>query len=287
LSDPVPPVLELDDVHYGYEAGIPALSGVSLSVQAGERIVVLGANGCGKSTLLKLLGGLIFPQKGAYRAFGRTITDPLLSLDPFGMFFRKEIGILFQNSDAQLFNPTVEDEIAFGPLQMNDPPDEVHSKVREAIDRFRIRGLAGRPPFALSAGEKKKVAIASVMVMDPQVLLLDEPTAGLDPRSSRALADLILEMETRGKTVVTATHDLHIVPDIARRVIVFGEDRKVLASGTPEKILSDRSLLLAANLVHLHRHAHEDYWHEHAHEHPEVYHVHGHPDDPLAGSGKK
>jgi cobalt/nickel transport system ATP-binding protein len=287
LSDPVPPVLELDDVHYGYEAGIPALSGVSLSVHAGERIVVLGANGCGKSTLLKLLGGLIFPQKGAYRAFGRTITDPLLSIDPFGMFFRKEIGILFQNSDAQLFNPTVEDEIAFGPLQMNDPPDEVHSKVREAIDRFRIGGLAGRPPFALSAGEKKKVAIASVLVMDPQVLLLDEPTAGLDPRSSRVLADLILEMETRGKTVITATHDLHIVPDIARRVIVLGEDRRVLASGTPEEILSDRSLLLAANLVHLHRHAHEDYWHEHAHEHPEVFHVHGHPDDPLAGSGKK
>ena len=287
MFDPVPPVLELDDVHYGYETGIPALSGVSLSVHAGERIVVLGANGCGKSTLLKLLGGLIFPQKGAYRAFGRTITDPLLSLDPFGMFFRKEIGILFQNSDAQLFNPTVEDEIAFGPLQMNDPPDEVHSKVRGAIDRFRIRGLAGRPPFALSAGEKKKVAIASVMVMDPQVLLLDEPTAGLDPRSSRALADLILEMETRGKTVITATHDLHIVPDIARRVIVFGEDRRVLASGSPEKILSDRPLLLAANLVHLHRHAHEDYWHEHAHEHSEVYHVHGHPDDPLAGSGKK
>ena len=287
MSDPVPPVLELDDVHYGYEAGIPALSGVSLSVRAGERIVVLGANGCGKSTLLKLLGGLIFPQKGVYRAFGRTITDPLLSLDPFGMFFRKEIGILFQNSDAQLFNPTVEDEIAFGPLQMNDPPDEVHSKVREEIDRFRIRGLAGRPPFALSAGEKKKVAIASVMVMDPQVLLLDEPTAGLDPRSSRALADLILEMETRGKTVITATHDLHIVPDIARRVIVLGEDRRVLASGTPEKILSDRSLLLAANLVHLHRHAHEDIWHEHAHEHPEIHHIHGHPDGPLAGSGKK
>jgi cobalt/nickel transport system ATP-binding protein len=287
LSEPVPPILELDDVHYGYEAGIPALSGVSLSVLAGERIVVLGANGCGKSTLLKLMGGLIFPQRGVYRAFGRKISDPLLSRDPFGMFFRKEIGILFQNSDAQLFSPTVEDEIAFGPLQMNDPPEEVHSKVREAIDRFGIRGLAGRPPFALSGGEKKKVAIASVLVMDPQVLLLDEPTAGLDPRSSRALVDVIMEMETRGKTVITATHDLHIVSDVARRVIVFGDDRRVLASGTPETILSDRSLLLAANLVHLHRHAHEDYWHEHAHEHPEVYHVHRHPDDPPDGGEKK
>lgn len=286
LSEPVPPVLELDDVHFDYEAGIPALSGVSLSVLPGERIAVLGANGCGKSTLLKLLGGLIFPRRGTYRAFGRRITDPLLARDPFGMYFRKEIGILFQNSEAQLFNPTVEDEIAFGPLQVNDPPDEVHSKVRDAIDRFGIRNLVGRPPFALSGGEKKKVAIASVLVMEPQVLLLDEPTAGLDPRSSRSLLDVIMEMETRGKTVITATQDLHIVSDIARRVIVFGEDRRILASGTPEKILSDRSLLLAANLVHLHRHAHEDYWHEHAHEHPEVYHVHRHPDDPPAGGNE-
>jgi cobalt/nickel transport system ATP-binding protein len=279
--------MEISDVHYGYGEGIPALSGVSLSVSAGERIAVLGANGCGKSTLLMLLGGLIFPQKGTYRAFGRLVTDPLLSRDPFGMFFRKEIGILFQNPDAQLFNPTVEDEIAFGPLQMNDPPEEVHSKVAEAIGRFGLHALAGRPPFALSGGEKKKVAIASVMVMDPQVLLLDEPTAGLDPRSSRALVDLIMEMESRGKTVITATHDLHIVSDIAQRVIVFGEDRRILASGTPEKILSDRPLLLAANLVHLHRHAHEDYWHEHEHEHPEVYHVHRHPDAPPAGGGKQ
>jgi cobalt/nickel transport system ATP-binding protein len=99
--------------------------------------------------------------------------------------------------------------------------------------------------------------------------------------------DVIMEMETRGKTVITATHDLHIVPDIARRVIVFGEDRRILASGTPEKILSDRSLLLAANLVHLHRHAHEDYWHEHEHEHPEVYHFHRHPDDPSDGGAEK
>ncbi|MGE5753954.1 MAG: energy-coupling factor ABC transporter ATP-binding protein [Deltaproteobacteria bacterium] len=287
MSEQAAPLMELSDVHYGYEAGIPALSGVSLSVFAGERIAVLGANGCGKSTLLMLLGGLLFPQKGTYRAFGRLVTDPLLSRDPFGMFFRKEIGILFQNPDAQLFNPTVEDEIAFGPLQMNDPPEEVHLKVTDAIGRFGLQALAGRPPFALSGGEKKKVAIASVMVMDPQVLLLDEPTAGLDPRSSRALVDLIMEMETRGKTVVTATHDLHIVPDIAHRVIVFGEDRRILASGTPEKILSDRPLLLAANLVHLHRHAHEDYWHEHEHEHPEVYHVHRHPDAPPSEGEEK
>jgi len=279
----VAPLLELADIHYAYREGIPALSGLSLSVYPAERIAVLGANGCGKSTLLKLLGGLIFPQSGSYRAFGRQIDDRLLSRDPFGIYFRKEVGILFQNSDAQLFNPTVEDEIAFGPLQMNDPPEEIRSKVHRTIEMFGIGAIRDRAPYELSGGEKKKVAIASMMVMDPQILLLDEPTAGLDPRSSRALVDAIIEAEESGKTVVTATHDLHVVSEIARRVLVFGEDRRILASGTPEEILSDRSLLLAANLVHLHRHAHEDYWHAHEHEHPEVFHVHEHRDGSPRG----
>jgi cobalt/nickel transport system ATP-binding protein len=279
----VPPLLELADIHYAYREGIPALSGLSLSVYPAERIAVLGANGCGKSTLLKLLGGLIFPQSGSYRAFGRQIDDRLLSRDPFGIYFRKEVGILFQNSDAQLFNPTVEDEIAFGLLQMNDPPEEIRSKVHRTIEMFGIGAIRDRAPYELSGGEKKKVAIASMMVMDPQILLLDEPTAGLDPRSSRALVDAIIEAEESGKTVVTATHDLHVVSEIARRVLVFGEDRRILASGTPEEILSDRSLLLAANLVHLHRHAHEDYWHAHEHEHPEVFHVHEHRDGSPRG----
>ncbi|MGE5189853.1 MAG: energy-coupling factor ABC transporter ATP-binding protein [Gemmatimonadota bacterium] len=283
------PLIELSGVHYAYEDGVPALAGASLAVDAGERVVVLGANGCGKSTLLKLLGGLIFPQRGSYAAFGREITEGLLSRDAFGMFFRKEIGILFQNADAQLFNPTVEDEIAFGPLQMNDPPGRVREKVRAALAAFGLGAIAGRPPFALSGGEKKKVAIASVMVMDPRVLLLDEPTAGLDPRSSRELVDAIVGAEEAGKTVITATHDLHIVSEIATRVLVFGEDRRILASGTPEEVLTDRPLLLAANLVHRHRHAHEDYWHAHAHEHPEVVHVHEHerePGEPGGTSGR-
>lgn len=279
------PLLELEEIDFAYREGVPALSGLSLSVDRGERVAILGANGCGKSTLLKLLGGLIHPRAGRYRAFGREITDRLLTRDPFGIYFRKEVGILFQNPDAQLFNNTVEEEIAFGPLQMNDPPEEVDRKVREAIRDFELEELADRPPYELSGGEKKKVAIASVLVMDPAVLLLDEPTAGLDPRSSRELVDAILAAEEQGKTVITATHDLHIVAEIARRVLVFGEDRRILASGTPEEILRDRSLLLAANLVHLHRHAHEDYWHEHVHEHPEVVHVHEHrEDDPRRGN---
>ncbi len=269
-------LLELDQVSYAYAEGIPALSGISLAVAEGERVAILGANGCGKTTLLKLLGGLVFAQQGAYRAFGRVITDPLLSRDPFGMFFRKEVGVLFQHVDAQLFNPTVEEEIAFGPLQLDDPPEEVRRKVRETMELFSLGPLAERLPFALSGGEKKKVALAAILATDPQVLLLDEPTAGLDPKSSRILIDLILEAQARGKTVVTSTNDLHVVPEIAGRVLVLGEDRRVLASGTPEAILQDRGVLRAANLIHRHRHAHEGYWHEHEHEHPGVFHVHPH-----------
>jgi cobalt/nickel transport system ATP-binding protein len=283
----VTPLLELLDVHYAYGAEIPALAGVSLAIAAGERVAILGANGCGKTTLLKLLGGLIFPQRGTYRAFGREITEPLLARDPFGMYFRKEVGILFQNCDAQLFNPSVEDEVAFGPLQMNDPPETVSRTVAEALGTFGLRGLAGRPPFALSGGERKKVALASVLVMDPQVLLLDEPTAGLDPRSSRSLVDLIVEAERRGKTVITATNDLHIVAEIATRILVFGEDRRILASGPPEEILTNRPVLVSANLVHSHRHAHGNLWHAHEHEHAGGDHDHAHHEHPSDQSGTR
>ena len=278
-------LLEVESACYAYAADIPALAGVSLTVGAGERVAILGANGCGKTTLLKLLAGLLFAQRGSYRAFGREITEPLLTRDPFGMYFRKEVGVLFQNVDAQLFNPTVEDEIAFGPLQLKDSPDDVRRTVRESLDRFGLRGLAGRPPFALSGGEKKKVALAAMLAVDPQVLLLDEPTAGLDPRSSRILVDLILEAQGQGKTVLTSTNDLHIVPEIAGRVVVFGEDRRILASGTPEAILQDRAILRAANLIHRHRHAHAGVWHEHEHEHPGVFHTHAHDTPRLKDAG--
>jgi cobalt/nickel transport system ATP-binding protein len=264
----MPPLLELNDDHYAYGEDIPALSGVSLAVLPGERVAILGPNGCGKTTLLRLLAGLIFPRRGSYRAFGREITEALLSRDAFGMYFRREVGILFQNSDAQLFNPSVEDEIAFGPLQLNGPSDALQRQVREAMRTFGLRDLAPRPSWALSGGEKRKVALASILVMDPQVLLLDEPTAGLDPRGAETLVGLIHAAERAERTVITATNDLHIVADIATRVVILGADRRVLAAGAVPEIFSDRQLLRSANLLHSHRHAHGDLWHLHDHAHP-------------------
>jgi cobalt/nickel transport system ATP-binding protein len=275
------PLLELCGVHYAFRADIPALAGVTLTVTPGERIALLGPNGAGKTTLLRVLAGLLFPQQGTYRAFGREITESLLLRDAFGMYFRRQVGIVFQNADAQLFNPSVEDEIAFGPLQLGEPPEEVERRTAKALETFGIHHLARRPPFALSTGEKKKVALAAVLAMEPGVLLLDEPTAGLDPRTSLTLLDLIAEAPNRGTTVLTATNDLHVVADLADRVIVLGEDRRVARSGRSDEILQDREFLAASNLLHRHRHAHGDLWHEHPHAHPAGTHDHTHDPDPL------
>jgi cobalt/nickel transport system ATP-binding protein len=185
---------------------------------------------------------------------------------------RREVDVLFRNVGAQLFDPTVEDENAFGPLKTRDPAGDVRRIVQESLDRFGSRGLAGRLPFALSGGEKKKAVLASMLAVEPDVLLLDARTAGLDPRSSRILVDLILDAQDRGKRVVASTNHLHVVPEIAERVVVFGEDRRILASGTPEATLQDRAASRAANLIHRHGHAHEGLWHEH--EHPGACHDH-------------
>jgi cobalt/nickel transport system ATP-binding protein len=185
------------------------------------------------------------------------------------------VGIVFQNADAQLFNPTVEDEIAFGLVQLQEPADAIRERTRDLLQRFGLERLAARPPFALSGGEKKKVALASVLVMDPEVLLLDEPTAGLDPRSSRLLVDLVVS-QGNGKTVVTATNDLHIVAEIGDHVLILGEDRRLLAAGRPDEVMRDRALLRAANLIHRHRHAHDGKWHDHEHEHESLWHWHRH-----------
>jgi cobalt/nickel transport system ATP-binding protein len=259
-------LFEVDRLTYRYEQ-MPALENLSLSIPEGCRIALLGANGSGKSTLLRLLDGLYFGQSGAVRFRGDELTEDLFAHDDFALEFRKEVGLVFQNPDVQLFNPTVFDEVAFSPLQMRWPKSEVRERVSEILDRLRIFHLKDRVPHRLSGGEKKRVALASVLVLDPAVLLLDEPTAALDPRSQSQLIDLLVEWGGGTKSVITATHDLSDLADIADRCYVLDYGR-LAADGAPGEILRDRELLQRTNLIHSHRHRHS--WgamHSHPHTH--------------------
>ncbi|WP_329408117.1 energy-coupling factor ABC transporter ATP-binding protein [Nocardia vinacea] len=246
----VGPVLECVDLRYRYYGKFEALAGVSLKVTAGEKVALIGANGCGKSTLLKILDGLVFPESGTYTAFGAPVTEDALEDEQMNTGFRSRIGFVFQNSDAQVFSPTVRDELAFGPLQLGLDRGAAAARVQDVLALLGIADIADRAPFQLSGGQKKRVAIGTVLVMNPEVLLFDEPTAALDPRTSEWLTELIEDLAAAGKTIVLATHDLDSLERLADRCIVFGEDHTILAEATPAAVLADRELLLRANLIH-------------------------------------
>ncbi len=242
-------VFEVQDVRLSYFGRFPALAGVSLTVELGEQVALLGPNGCGKSTLLKVLAGLVFPDAGTVRAFGQSLTPATLSRADFFGEFRRRVGLLFQNSDAQLFNPTVYEEVAFGPSQLGFPPAEVRRRVEDMLALLEIDGLADRAPFHLSEGQKRRVALAAVLAVDPDVLLLDEPTTGLDPRTNDRLIEVLWGLRRLGKTVVVATHDLELTRLVAERAVIIGEDHRVWADGPVAGVLADRGLLYRANLV--------------------------------------
>jgi len=264
---------ELSALSFSYD-GIPALRELSLQIAQGERVALLGANGSGKSTLLRLLDGLCFPSSGTLRFNGSQLSQEFLQSEKSALDFRRRVALVFQNPDVQLFNPTVFDEIAYGPLQLGWNREEILRKVDETLVFMSLANVKDRPPYRLSGGEKKKVALASVLVLDPDVLLLDEPTATLDPKSQSQIVDLIQQWKGTAKTVITATHQLEIVEDIADRVFVL-EAGGVIACGTPHEILSNGELLLRANLVHAHRHSHGGVVHSHPHLHGHA-HDHGH-----------
>ena len=165
------------------------------------------------------------------------------------MGFRSRVGFIFQNSDAQVFSPTVSEEIAFGPLQMGWPRSKVEGRIGDVLEMLGIVDLADRAPYQLSGGEKKRVAIASVLVMNPEVILFDEPTAALDPRTQQWLVELIAELGRGGKTIVMATHDLDVLDVVADRCVVFSEAHSIVAEATPHELLSNRELLRSVNLI--------------------------------------
>lgn len=261
-------VFDLDNVTYTYN-DISALNGLNMRVEQGQRIALMGANGSGKSTLLRLLDALYFAASGAITAFGEPLTEAYFQHEENAIAFRRRVGFVFQNPDVQLFNPTVFDEVAFGPLQLGWEKNEIRECVAEILDFMALDHLKDRAPHRLSGGEKKRVALACVLITDPEVLLLDEPTGGLDPKSQSQVIDLLVGWGGGTKTVITATHDLDIVEDIADDCYVL-QAGQVVARGHPDDILYDEALLGRTRLIHAHRHAHDT---GHVHRH---HHLHGH-----------
>jgi len=281
------PAFELRDVGFRYP-GVTALAGLTLDIPQGRRVLLLGANGSGKSTLLRLLDALCFPDAGSVRAFGMPLDAQSLAEEEAEFAFRRRVGFVFQNPDVQLFNATVFDEIAFGPLQLGWPEERIRQRVEETLAAAGLAHLRERPPHRLSGGEKKRVALAATLILDPDVLLLDEPTASLDPESGSRLIETLIDWGGGAKTLVMATHDLDIVEDVADRVMVLQQGR-LAAQGTPAEILGDFDLLRRCGLVHAHRHVHEDgsvHLHHHVHRAPTTA-APGYAWRPVRGRGRR
>ena len=225
--------LRFDDVHYRYPNGYEALCGVSFCITHGEKVALVGANGAGKSTLLLHTNGLLIPSQGEVVMGGIKLTRRTLPL------VRQSVGLVFQDSDNQLFMPTVEEDVAFGPSNMRLKPEEIRRRVTEALDAVGALDLRGESPFRLSGGQKKRVAIATVLSMEPSVLVMDEPTSNLDPRARRQIIDLIRRF---GHTTLIATHDMEMVLDLCDRTIVMKQGR-IVADGSTRHVFGDLALL--------------------------------------------
>ncbi|MBV9759784.1 MAG: ABC transporter ATP-binding protein [Acidobacteriaceae bacterium] len=261
-----PPVFEARGVSYRYR-GVAALDGLSMRVERGERVALIGANGSGKSTLIRVLAGLAFAESGQVSFLGEAVTQERLRDESFFFPFRRRVGVLFQNPDVQLFNTSVFDEVAFGPLQLGWPRDEIRAVVERTLDRMGIAHLRNRAPHRLSGGEKKRVALASVLVLDPEVLLLDEPTAALDPGTQSEVVRLLASWANGPRTVITATHDLDTLEEIADRCYVL-ERGRIAGEGSPMTVLHDVGLLTEAGLLRPQHHKHgRDVAQPHPHAH--------------------
>ena len=276
------PIIRVDAVSYSYYEKIPALCGVSLSLSEGEKFAVIGSNGSGKSTLLKVMNGLLYPPSGKVYFRGEEITEESLKNRAFLRMFRSSVGYVFQDSDVHLFCPSVLDELMFGPLQLGLSDDEAHERSMGVLQMLEITHLRDRPSYMLSGGEKKRVAIGSILTMNPGVLLLDEPMSGLDPKTRSFLIEMIIFLNEAGKTLVIATHDLSLISELQCRVAVLAEDHRVEKIGIAEDILQDEDLLLKVNLIHEHMHYHGNQAHIHTHSH---YLIHRHDQNHEHGDG--
>ncbi|MBU0479552.1 MAG: energy-coupling factor ABC transporter ATP-binding protein [Proteobacteria bacterium] len=231
-------IVAVKDLHYTYPDGTEALNGVSFRIEHGESVAIIGANGAGKSTLLHHLNGYITPGSGSVQIGDYPLTRETIQ------YVRRSVGMVFQNPDDQLFMSTVFDDVAFGPLNLGLPVEEVQKRVHEALTTVGLPHLADRPPHRLSSGQKRRVAIASVLSMSPDILVMDEPSSGLDPKARRQLIELLASFK---HSKIIATHDLDMVLDLCERTIVMHEGL-VKADGPTMEIFHNPELLEASCL---------------------------------------
>lgn len=230
--------VEIKDLSFHYPDGHPALQNVNLTVCKGDKVALVGPNGAGKSTLLAHLNGVLQKQAGKIHICGRELTEKTLGL------VRGTVGLVFQNPDDQLFSPTVFDDVAFGPIYQGLPPEQVQVRVQDALRMVQMESYANRVSYHLSVGEKKRIAIATVLSMQPEILALDEPSAGLDPRARRTLIELLRALP---QTMLVATHDLQLVKDLLPRTVIM-DNGQIAADGQTVDILNAEDLLIAHGL---------------------------------------
>ena len=257
-------MIELERVGFRYPEGPPILQELSFSLKAEERVVLLGANGCGKSSLLKLIDGLLDPTDGEIRYQGEALSASRLRQREFARRFRRDVGMVFQSPEAMLFNATVAEEIAYGPERLGMP--EPAAVAKRWAERLQLGKYLDTPPYRLSGGEKQRLALACVLACQPRLLLLDEPTANLDPRATGWLVDFLLDQQ--GLTTLVTTQNLSLAAELGTRALILGEDGRLLYDGPLAEALKDTDLLWRANLAHAHRHVHADGTeHRHVHVH--------------------
>ncbi|MBW9222696.1 ATP-binding cassette domain-containing protein [Methanothermococcus sp. SCGC AD-155-C09] len=236
-------ILEARDIYYRYPDGTMALNGVNFKVKRGEMVALLGPNGAGKSTLFLHFNGILKPYRGEILIKGKPIKYDSKSL----LEVRKTVGIVFQDSDDQLFAPTVMEDVAFGPLNLGYSEEETKKIVKESLKSVGMEGYENKPPHHLSGGQKKRVAIAGILAMKPEIMVLDEPTAGLDPLGASNIMELLYKLNRMGITIIISTHDVDLVPIYADRVYVMDKGR-ILMDGTPKEVFSNVDLIRGANL---------------------------------------
>ncbi|WP_459201321.1 ATP-binding cassette domain-containing protein [Methanococcus sp. CF] len=236
-------ILETRDLKYSYPDGTVALNGINFKAEEGEMIAILGPNGAGKSTTFLHFNGILKPSEGSVILKGEPIKYDNKSL----LTVRKTVGIVFQNPDDQLFAPTVEQDVAFGPMNLGLSKDEIEKRVKDSLKAVSMEGFERKPPHHLSGGQKKRIAIAGILAMNPEIIVLDEPTSGLDPMGASQIMKLLYDLNKKGITIIISTHDVDLVPIYANKVYLLNKG-KIITGGTPREIFSDSETVRTANL---------------------------------------